>query len=250
MWPVLAGPVLAGDLQRVALVRRGRALSPVRRVPARMAGGGERWAPATGVFIALVTAAVGIWSPPAPAQESIPQAVHRIDGTVRELGRQSREMDRKSREMDRKLEELDRKLREVDRTARELNRRLGELERAGSGGSGQESSGEAVEAGLGLTREDRRRIQRALTAQGYRPGSPDGQFGRRTRTAIAEWQAARGAKPTGYLGADGVKILLAAAPEVVGGGAHSRLYAVSGVGGGAGGELHDGESIGGDRAVP
>ena len=179
-----------------------------------MAGGGERRAPATGVFIALVAAAVGTWTPPAPAQESIPQAVHRIDGTVRELGRQSREMDRKSREMDRKLQELDRKLREVDRTARDLSRRLGELERAGSGGSGQESSGEAVETGLGLTREDRRRIQRALTAQGYQPGSPDGQFGRRTRTAIAEWQAARGAKPTGFLGADGVKILLAAAPEV------------------------------------
>ena len=82
-----------------------------------------------------------------------------------------------------------------------------------SGGSRQELSSEAVEAALGLTRDDRRRIQRALTAEGFRPGRPDGLFGRRTRTAIAGWQAARGAKPTGFLDADGVKILLAAAPK-------------------------------------
>ena len=79
-----------------------------------------------------------------------------------------------------------------------------------SGGSRQESSSEAVEAGLGLTREDRRRVQRALTAEGFRPGRPDGLFGQRTRTAISGWQKARGAKPTGFLDADGVKILLAA----------------------------------------
>ena len=82
-----------------------------------------------------------------------------------------------------------------------------------SGGSRQESPGEAAEAGLGLTRDDRRRIQRALTAEGFRPGRPDGLFGQRTRTAIAGWQAARGAKSTGFLDADGVKILLAAAPK-------------------------------------
>ena len=84
-----------------------------------------------------------------------------------------------------------------------------------SGGSRQELSSEAVEAGLGLTRDDRRRIQRALTAEGFRPGRPDGLFGRRTRTAIAGWQAARGAKPTGFLDAGGVKELLAAAPKAV-----------------------------------
>ena len=70
-------------------------------------------------------------------------------------------------------------------------------------------SSQAVEAGLGLTREDRRGIQRALSAAGFRPGQPDGLFGRRTRVAIAEWQKARGEKPTGYLNADGVKALLA-----------------------------------------
>ena len=86
-------------------------------------------------------------------------------------------------------------------------------ERASSGGSRPAASGEAVEAGLGLTREDRRRIQRALSAGGFRPGRPDGLFGRRTRAAIAEWQAAQGAEPTGYLDADGVKALLATAAE-------------------------------------
>ena len=84
-------------------------------------------------------------------------------------------------------------------------------------------SSDAVETGLGLTREDRRAIQRALSAAGLRPGQPDGLFGRRTRAAIAEWQKARGEKPTGYLDADGVKALLAdesepEAPERVEGG--------------------------------
>ena len=70
-------------------------------------------------------------------------------------------------------------------------------------------SNEAVETELGLTREDRRGIQRALSAAGFRPGQPDGLFGRRTRVAIAEWQKARGEAPTGHLDADGVKALLA-----------------------------------------
>ena len=77
-------------------------------------------------------------------------------------------------------------------------------------------SNEAVETELGLTREDRRGIQRALSAAGFRPGKPDGLFGRRTRTAITEWQKARGEEPTSYLDADGVKALLAdvSEPEV------------------------------------
>ena len=53
-------------------------------------------------------------------------------------------------------------------------------------------SNEAVETELGLTREDRRGIQRALSAAGFRPGKPDGLFGRRTRTAITEWQKGSG----------------------------------------------------------
>lgn len=92
-------------------------------------------------------------------------------------------------------------------------------ERADSGGPKPALSGEAVEAGLELTREDRRRIQRALSAEGFRAGRPDGLFGRLTRAAIAEWQTAQGVKPTGYLDADGVKALLASTagptPEVM-----------------------------------
>ena len=70
-------------------------------------------------------------------------------------------------------------------------------------------SSEAVEAALGLTREDRRRVQRALREAGFDPGQPDGLFGRRTRAAISAWQATEGMQSTGYLGADAVKALLA-----------------------------------------
>ena len=72
-----------------------------------------------------------------------------------------------------------------------------------------DASPESVETGLGLTREDRRRIQRALTAAGFRPGQPDGLFGHRTRAAIAEWQAGEGVQTTGYLDAYAAKALLA-----------------------------------------
>ena len=68
---------------------------------------------------------------------------------------------------------------------------------------------ESVEAALALTRADRRLIQSALTAEGFAPGPADGMFGRRTRAAIGQWQAARGEKPTGYLNADAAKSLLA-----------------------------------------
>ena len=68
---------------------------------------------------------------------------------------------------------------------------------------------EAVEAALALTRADRRLIQSALTAEGFAPGPADGVFGRRTRAAIGQWQAARGEEPTGYLDAEAAKSLLA-----------------------------------------
>ena len=68
---------------------------------------------------------------------------------------------------------------------------------------------ESVEAALALTRADRRLIQSALIAEGFAPGPADGMFGRRTRAAIGQWQAARGEKPTGYLNADAAKSLLA-----------------------------------------
>ena len=72
---------------------------------------------------------------------------------------------------------------------------------------------EAVEAGLGLERADWRRIQAGLTALGFDPGPADGLFGRGTRSAIGNWQAAQGDAATGYLDAEAAKTLLAAAPE-------------------------------------
>ena len=71
------------------------------------------------------------------------------------------------------------------------------------------SSSVTDEAGLDLTRGDRRRIQRALSARGFDPGPVDGLFGRGTRAAIGEWQAAGNLPVTGYLDADAVKLLLA-----------------------------------------
>ena len=52
---------------------------------------------------------------------------------------------------------------------------------------------------LALDRPTRRLIQQGLTNDGFDPGTPDGQFGPRTRAAIRAWQAARGAATTGYL---------------------------------------------------
>ena len=74
-------------------------------------------------------------------------------------------------------------------------------------------TGESIETGLGLTRANRRQIQSSLAAQGFDPGPADGVFGRRTRTAIGQWQAARGEEPTGYLTAETAKSLLAPATK-------------------------------------
>ena len=69
----------------------------------------------------------------------------------------------------------------------------------------------AVEASLGLDRPARRLIQQGLRTEGFDPGAPDGLFGPRTRTAIREWQEARGVPPTGYLDSVDVDLLRAAA---------------------------------------
>ena len=68
--------------------------------------------------------------------------------------------------------------------------------------------GAALETALDLTRADRRLIQSSLAAQGFDPGPADGVFGRRTRAAIGQWQAARGEEPTGYLNAEAAELLL------------------------------------------
>lgn len=57
----------------------------------------------------------------------------------------------------------------------------------------------AVEDALGLSRDQRQRIQESLATEGFDPGPVDGAFGPRTRAAIRGWQAAKGTEATGYL---------------------------------------------------
>lgn len=65
----------------------------------------------------------------------------------------------------------------------------------------------AVEARLGLSRDQRRLIQRQLTALGYDTGGADGLWGRNTREAIRRWQAANRAEATGYVTARQVRLI-------------------------------------------
>ncbi|MFZ5782518.1 MAG: serine/threonine-protein kinase [Pseudomonadota bacterium] len=69
-----------------------------------------------------------------------------------------------------------------------------------------------AEAKLGVN--DRRRIQMALTAQGFDTRGSDGTFGPRSREMIAEWQKARDQAPTGYLDRAQSQTLLEAAPAL------------------------------------
>ena len=61
------------------------------------------------------------------------------------------------------------------------------------------SAAEKAERALSLGRTDRRRIQSGLRAAGFYNGAIDGLYGQGTRRAIARWQRASGAAPTGYL---------------------------------------------------
>ena len=70
-------------------------------------------------------------------------------------------------------------------------------------------SPELVEAGMELSRADRRLIQLGLTAEGFDAGPADGLFGRTTRGAIARWQASRGEEATGYLDVESARLLMA-----------------------------------------
>ena len=72
---------------------------------------------------------------------------------------------------------------------------------------------EAVEATLELKRQERRQIQMGLAALGFDPGPADGLFGRRTRTALGDWQSSQGGSATGHLDAEAAKVLLAAGEE-------------------------------------
>ena len=63
----------------------------------------------------------------------------------------------------------------------------------------KERAVKAAEEALGLTREQRRRIQESLAAAGFDPGPPDGVFSPHTRMAIGRWQRERSYEMTGYL---------------------------------------------------
>jgi len=63
-------------------------------------------------------------------------------------------------------------------------------------GSQTTAAGPEVES---LTREERIRVQQSLTALGFDAGPGDGVLGRRTRSAIWEWQNANGLEATGHV---------------------------------------------------
>lgn len=64
---------------------------------------------------------------------------------------------------------------------------------------------------LSLNLDERREVQRRLTALGYRTYGIDGSFGRNTRLALAEWQRDEGLRASGYLTADQFRLLLGVA---------------------------------------
>ena len=70
---------------------------------------------------------------------------------------------------------------------------------------------QTAEEGLMLDRAARRVIQEGLIAAGFDPGTPDGIFGRSTRTALRRWQVAQGVEETGYLDVAAVEALRATA---------------------------------------
>ena len=84
-----------------------------------------------------------------------------------------------------------------------------------AGGAAATADAKAAEGALGLTRDQRRRVQQGLAAAGFDPGPADGAFGPRTRAAIGGWQDARGNDATGYLDEGQAQALLAAAPDPV-----------------------------------
>ena len=83
-----------------------------------------------------------------------------------------------------------------------------------AGRDGPELTGAARDEAL--TREERVRIQRGLAALGFDAGPPDGMFGPRTRSAIREWQQAKGLEATGYLTREEADALAASAGEIRG----------------------------------
>ena len=56
-----------------------------------------------------------------------------------------------------------------------------------------------VEMRLRLRLAERKLVQRGLAALKHEPGQADGQFGRKTRSALERWQRSKGYAATGYL---------------------------------------------------
>jgi peptidoglycan hydrolase-like protein with peptidoglycan-binding domain len=69
----------------------------------------------------------------------------------------------------------------------------------------------AAEDALGLSRDQRRAIQRQLSIMGFDPRGIDGLFGPGSRAAITAWQRANGETPNGFLTRDQILRLTAQA---------------------------------------
>ena len=77
-----------------------------------------------------------------------------------------------------------------------------------TGAATAEAKAKTAEDALGLTRDQRRRVQQGLAEAGFDPGPADGAFGPRTRQAIGSWQDERGNEATGYLDEGQARALL------------------------------------------
>jgi hypothetical protein len=69
-------------------------------------------------------------------------------------------------------------------------------------------SNSQTEDGLEFDRAKRVEIQTRLNLAGFKIGSSDGSFGRKTRTAIQAWQTSRGLSATGYFNQPQYEILM------------------------------------------
>lgn len=67
----------------------------------------------------------------------------------------------------------------------------------------------SFEAALRLSEAERRSVQIRLSLAGMSPGPADGEFGPRTREALADWQRSRDLPVTGALTADDLVLLRA-----------------------------------------
>ncbi len=73
------------------------------------------------------------------------------------------------------------------------------LARLGAPVAGSVEAAAEAEAKLGITSEQRVAVQRELTRLGFSTYGTDGVWGRKTRTAIGNWQTSIGKPATGYL---------------------------------------------------